>query len=87
MQKQRWLLKMGDIILIACVAENGVIGKKGELPWYLPVDLKHFRELTTNNTVIMGRKTFVLSPAIDSTRSERASTAASAKFWIPCGTS
>ena len=49
---------MADIILIACVAENGVIGRKGGLPWYLPVDLKHFKERTMNNTVVMGRKTF-----------------------------
>ena len=44
-------------IIVAC-AENRVIGKNGEIPWYLPEDLKHFKELTMNHTVIMGRKTF-----------------------------
>lgn len=46
------------ISLIAAVAENGVIGKKNTLPWYLPEDLKRFRKLTTGKTVLMGRKTF-----------------------------
>ncbi len=34
------------------------IGKKNALPWYIPDDLKRFRQLTTGHTVIMGRKTF-----------------------------
>lgn len=45
------------IALIAAIADNNVIGKAGELPWYIPEDLKHFRELTTGGIVIMGRKT------------------------------
>lgn len=44
--------------IIAAVARNGIIGSKNELPWYLPADLKHFKELTTGHTVVMGRKTF-----------------------------
>ncbi len=44
--------------LIAAVAENGVIGRAGGLPWHLPDDLKHFKRLTVDHTVIMGRKTF-----------------------------
>ena len=40
------------------MACNRVIGNKGELPWRLPADLKHFKELTTGHSVIMGRKTF-----------------------------
>lgn len=44
--------------IIAAVSKNGVIGKNGELPWYLPEDLKHFRKLTEGHTVLMGRKTF-----------------------------
>src|SRR3990167_4501644 len=46
------------ISIIAAVAKNGVIGAKNDLPWYLPEDLKHFKELTTGKTVLMGRKTF-----------------------------
>lgn len=46
------------IRIIAAVAKNGVIGRKGELTWHLPDDLKHFRELTMGGAVIMGRTTF-----------------------------
>jgi dihydrofolate reductase len=40
------------------VAKNNIIGKNNDLPWHLPEDLKHFKALTTGNTVLMGRKTF-----------------------------
>lgn len=43
--------------IVVAVAQNGVIGKDGDLPWHLPADMKFFRELTTGNTIIMGRKT------------------------------
>ncbi len=46
------------ISLIAAMGKNRVIGKNNSLPWNLPADMKHFRELTTNKPVIMGRKTF-----------------------------
>lgn len=46
------------IALIVAAAENGVIGRNGDLPWRLPSDLKHFRSLTMGKPVIMGRKTF-----------------------------
>ncbi len=46
------------ITIIAAVANNNVIGSKNDLPWYLPEDLKHFKEITTGHTVIMGRKTY-----------------------------
>lgn len=46
------------VAIIAAVAENNVIGNAGELPWYIPEDLKHFREITTGHVVIMGRKTW-----------------------------
>lgn len=45
------------ISLIVARAENNVIGSKNDLPWYLTADLKHFKELTTSQTVVMGRKT------------------------------
>lgn len=46
------------ISLIAAVAENRVIGGGNTLLWNIPEDLKHFREKTSNHTIIMGRKTF-----------------------------
>ncbi len=47
-----------SVSIIAAVAKNGVIGKENALPWYLPEDLKRFRNLTSGKTVLMGRKTF-----------------------------
>jgi len=47
-----------NLSLVVAVSENNVIGNKGEIPWRLSSDLKHFAELTRGNTVIMGRKTF-----------------------------
>ena len=44
--------------IIVAIAKNNVIGKSNDLPWYLPADLKHFKEITTGHTVVMGRKTF-----------------------------
>lgn len=46
------------IVMVAAVAENGVIGLAGDIPWSIPEDLKHFRATTTGNTVVMGRRTF-----------------------------
>ncbi len=46
------------IVLIAALADNGVIGRDGALPWRLPEDLKRFRRLTMGQTLLMGRKTF-----------------------------
>ncbi len=46
------------VSLIVAVAENGVIGRDGQLPWVLPDDLRHFRRVTMGHTLIMGRKTF-----------------------------
>ena len=46
------------IALIYARAANGVIGKDGTMPWHLPEDLAHFKQLTQGNPVIMGRKTW-----------------------------
>ena len=46
------------ITIIAALTKNNVIGKDNKLLWHLPDDLKNFKRLTTNNTIIMGRKTF-----------------------------
>ena len=46
------------IAFVVAVAENGVIGRNGQLPWRLPTDLKRFRKLTLGKPIIMGRKTY-----------------------------
>ncbi len=46
------------ISLIVAVGKNHVIGKEGKIPWRLPADFKHFKEITTGHPVIMGRKTY-----------------------------
>jgi dihydrofolate reductase len=43
--------------LVAAVSLNGVMGRDGGLPWKLPGDLQHFKQLTLNHAIIMGRKT------------------------------
>ena len=43
---------------VVAIAENHAIGKNNQLLWYLPADLKHFKNITTGHTVIMGRKTY-----------------------------
>ena len=46
------------IVLVVAMAENGVIGRLGQLPWRMPTDLKHFRRVTLGKPVLMGRKTY-----------------------------
>ena len=46
------------VSLVVAAAENGVIGREGQLPWQLPADLKHFKALTLGHPVVMGRRTF-----------------------------
>lgn len=46
-------------VLIAAVAENGVIGRGGTMPWRLKSDMRHFRALTLGKPVVMGRKTYL----------------------------
>jgi len=46
------------ISIIAALANNRVIGNRGQLPWHLPADLQFFKEKTLHKTIIMGRKTF-----------------------------
>ncbi len=46
------------ISIIAAMAENRVIGVNNSLPWRLPADLRHFRQLTTGHHVIMGRRNY-----------------------------
>ncbi len=49
---------MTPLVLVAAVADNGVIGRDGSLPWWLPGDLKHFKQITLGKPVVMGRRTF-----------------------------
>lgn len=53
---------MANISIIAAVSSNYAIGYKKDLPWRLPADMKHFRELTMGHTLIMGRRTFESLP-------------------------
>jgi dihydrofolate reductase len=46
------------VSLIVAAAENGVIGRQGQLPWHLPADLKHFKTLSLGHPIVMGRRTF-----------------------------
>jgi dihydrofolate reductase len=47
------------ILIVAAIAENGVIGRGNALPWRIKSDLKHFRALTLDKPVIIGRKTYL----------------------------
>ncbi|MES2979724.1 MAG: dihydrofolate reductase [Pseudomonadota bacterium] len=49
---------MSRVNLIFARARNGVIGKDNAMPWHLPEDLAHFKQLTQGSPVIMGRKTW-----------------------------
>ena len=53
---------MSKISIIAAVADNYAIGKANNLPWHLPADLKHFRQLTTGHAIVMGKRTFESLP-------------------------
>ena len=44
--------------IIVAKAKNNIMGKDNKMIWHLPEDLKHFKNLTTGHTIIMGRKTF-----------------------------
>lgn len=49
---------MPTIALLVAAAENAVIGRQGQLPWHLPLDLQHFKKLSQGHPVLMGRRTF-----------------------------
>ena len=53
-----------EIVLVVARAENGVIGKEGGLPWHLPADLRHFKRVTMDTAMIMGRRTFDSLPGL-----------------------
>ncbi len=47
-----------ELILVAAMDRNRVIGRDGAMPWHLPADLAHFKQITMGHPVLMGRKTF-----------------------------
>ena len=52
-------LAMPSVVLIAAIAENGVIGRGGVMPWRLKSDMAHFKAVTAGKPVVMGRKTYL----------------------------
>ncbi len=46
------------VSIVVAIAQNHAIGKNNQLLWHLPKDLKHFKEITSGHTIIMGRKTY-----------------------------
>ena len=50
------------LCLVVAIADNGVIGRGNTLPWSLPADLAHFRRLTLDHTIVMGRRTWESLP-------------------------
>jgi dihydrofolate reductase len=53
-----------EIILVLARATNGVIGNEGAMPWHIPTDLRHFKQVTKGRPMIMGRKTFDSLPGL-----------------------
>lgn len=51
---------MTEVVLVAAIAENGVIGRGNKLPWRIRSDLQYFKSLTIGRPIIMGRKTYEL---------------------------
>jgi dihydrofolate reductase len=47
-----------EMVFVVAIAENGVIGAQGAIPWRLKSDMKRFRALTSGKPVVMGRKTY-----------------------------
>ncbi len=46
------------IAIVVAVAENGVIGRDGGLPWHIPADLREFKRVTMGKPIVMGRRTY-----------------------------
>ncbi|MCI4589818.1 dihydrofolate reductase [Sphingobium sp. BYY-5] len=57
-------MNRAEITLVLARADNGVIGKDGDLPWRLPADLRHFKAITAGHPMVMGRKTFDSLPGL-----------------------
>ena len=59
-RQSSFIVGLMKIVLVAAIGDNLVIGREGQLPWHLKSDLQHFRKVTLNRPVIMGRKTHEL---------------------------
>lgn len=57
-RKRDRAIRKPRISLVAAISRNRIIGFSNRLPWHLPEDLRHFRRLTLNHTILMGRKTY-----------------------------
>jgi dihydrofolate reductase len=53
-----------EIILVLARAANNIIGADGTMPWHIPADLRHFKQVTKARPMIMGRKTFDSLPGL-----------------------
>jgi dihydrofolate reductase len=53
-----------EIVLLFARAANGVIGANGDIPWYIPADLRRFKAMTMGTPMLMGRKTFESLPGV-----------------------
>ena len=51
-------MNQSKLSIIVAMDEKSGIGKNGKIPWHIPEDLKHFKQITSSHPVIMGRKTF-----------------------------
>lgn len=49
---------LAPLAIVVALGKNRVIGRAGALPWHLPEDLRHFREVTLGHAVLMGRRTY-----------------------------
>lgn len=50
--------KRAPLVMVVAIGDNGAIGKDGKVPWRIPEDLKHFKNVTMGHAIIMGRKTW-----------------------------
>ncbi|MGH6787369.1 MAG: dihydrofolate reductase [Novosphingobium sp.] len=57
-------MKQREIFLVVAVADNGVIGAAGTMPWHVSADLRRFKALTAGKPMVMGRKTFESLPGL-----------------------
>lgn len=57
-------MKGGEVFIVAAVADNGVIGAQGALPWHISEDFRRLKALTIGKPLVMGRKTFESLPGL-----------------------
>ena len=53
-----------EVVIVAAVADNGVIGANGTLPWHISEDFRRLKALTMGKPLVMGRKTFESLPGL-----------------------